>query len=605
MSLICQVAAVVWARTAGRIGRLTETRVATIEYTGQGALPRMGWLRAGHLSRRLVSRGLPLLVGVILVLPLLMLLLNSVNVAPAGQAFRYGLGNWQAAVADPSALSALWNSFALSVTRTAISLPVALVLTWLIARTNMPGRGAIEVLAWLSIFVPVLPLAFGWILLLDPKFGLLNTLMASLTGAPRFDIYGFWGITWVHLASTSVAYKVVLLAPAFRRINAATEQAARVCGATAWQTITRVTLPLLAPAILLVTVISLVLSFESFEVELLLGQPVHLYVYSTRIYDLVNNQPSNVGEATAMAVIFLVWLLLLTWLYRRAIAGRSFTTVTGREYATRPTRLGRWRWLALGLCICYFATTLAAPLTLLVVGSMMRLYGFFGVANAYTLVHWQELLADPAFVAGGRNSLVIAGSASVAAVVVYSMVAYALTRFRSPTLRLVDMLVWAPWAVPGVLMSLALLWLFLATPLRSVLYGSVGGIAVAFVFRAAPLSTQFFKTSLLQIGPEVEEAARTCGAAWLRMYWRVVAPMLAPTAVTVGLITFLSAIYDISTPVLLYNAPSRPLSILMLEYSFTGARERGAAIGVILTAAVLLILLAARSLGYRLSRERL
>ena len=96
------------------------------------------------------------------------------------------------------------------------------------------------------------------------------------------------------------------------------------------------------------------------------------------------------------------------------------------------------------------------------------------------------------------------------------------------------------------------------------------------MFRAAPLSTQFFKTSLMQIGPEVEEAARTCGASWLRMYWKVVLPMLPPTAVTVGLITFLSAVYDISTPVLLYNAGSRPLSILMLEYSFSGARERGA-----------------------------
>jgi len=578
--------------------------VATIEYT-PSALAGLGPFRSGAIARRVASRALPLAVGIVLVLPLLMLLVNSVNVAPAGQAYRYGLGNWQAAIADPSALGALWNSFALAVTRTAISLPIALALTWLIARTDMPGRGVIEVLAWLSIFVPVLPPAFGWILLLDPKFGLLNALMTSLTGAPRFDIYGFWGITWVHLASTSVAYKVVLLAPAFRRINAATEQAARVCGATAWQTLTRVTLPLLAPAILLVTVISLVLSFESFEVELLLGQPVHLYVYSTRIYDLVNNQPSNVGEATAMAVVFLVWLLLLTWIYRRAISGRSYTTVTGREYASRPARLKRWGRVALGLCIAYFCATLAAPLALLVAGSMMRLWGFFGVANPYTLAHWQELFADPAFFSGVRNSLVIAGSASLATVIVYSMVAYAVTRFRSPVLRVVDTFVWAPWAVPGVLMSLALLWLFLATPLRSVLYGSVAGIAVAFVFRAAPLSTQFFKTSLLQIGPEVEEAARTCGAAWLRMYWKVVAPMLAPTAVTVGLITFLSAVYDISTPVLLYNAPSRPLSILMLEYSFAGARERGAAIGVLLTAAVLIILLTARSLGYRLSRERL
>ena len=564
-------------------------------------------IELGALSRRVVARGLPLVVGIILVLPLGMLLVNSFNVAPAGRSFQYGLANWQAAFTDPSAMGALWNSFALSVTRTFISLPIALVLTWLIARTDMPGRNLVEILAWLSIFVPVLPLAFGWVLLLDPKFGLLNTFISSVAGQPVsiFNIYGFWGITWVHLASTAVAYKVVLLTPAFRRINAATEQSARVCGATARQTIMRITLPLLAPAVLLVTVISLIVSFEAFEVELLLGQPVHLYVYSTRIYDLVNNAPSNVGEATAMAAIFLVWLVALTWLYRRALGGRNYTTVSGREYASRPAKLGRWRWPALVLCITYFLVALAAPLTLLVLGSAMRLYGFFNVPNTYTLAHWQELFADPAFFSGVRNSLVIAGSAGVATMLLYSMLAYTLIRYRSPVLRVVDGLVWAPWAVPGVLMSLALLWLFLATPARSVLYGSVIGLSVAFVFRAAPLSSQFFKTSLMQLGRDVEEAARTCGAGWLRMYWKIVVPMLAPTAVTVGLITFLTAVYDISTPVLLYNANSRPLSILMLEYSFAGARERSAAIGVVLTVVVLLVLLASRSFGYRASRERL
>jgi iron(III) transport system permease protein len=470
----------------------------------------------------------------------------------------------------------------------------------------MPGRTIVEVLAWLSIFVPVLPLAFGWVLLLDPKFGLLNTLISSLMGQPVsvFNIYGFWGITWVHLASTAIAYKVVLLTPAFRRVNAAIEQSARVCGATARQTITRITLPLLAPAVLLVTVVSLIVSFEAFEVELLLGQPVHLYVYSTRIYDLVNNAPSNVGEATAMAVIFLVWLVALTWLYRRALGGRNYTTVTGREYASRPTQLGRWRWPALAVCVAFFLVALAAPLTLLVTGSVMRLYGFFNVPNAFTLAHWQELFADPAFFSGVRNSSVIAASAGVATMLVYSMLAYTLIRYRSTMLRLVDALVWAPWAVPGVLTSLALLWLFLATPARSFLYGSAIGLAVAFVFRAAPLSSQFFKASLMQLGRDVEEAARTCGAGWLRMYWNIVVPMLAPTAVTVGLITFLTAVYDISTPVLLYNASSRPLSILMLEYSFAGARERSAAIGVVLTVVVLVVLLASRWFGYRASRER-
>ena len=135
------------------------------------------------LSMRLLSTSLPLLVGVVLALPLAMLLANSFNVSAAGQPARFGFANWQAAVADPSAVGALWNSFALAIVRTAISLPVALVLTWLVARTDMPGRGVIELLAWLSIFVPILPLAFGWVLILDAKFGLLNALISSITGS--------------------------------------------------------------------------------------------------------------------------------------------------------------------------------------------------------------------------------------------------------------------------------------------------------------------------------------------------------------------------------------------------------------------------------------
>jgi iron(III) transport system permease protein len=383
------------------------------------------------------------------------------------------------------------------------------------------------------------------------------------------------------------------------------EEAALAAGANRWKSLAFVTVPLLLPAILLVAVISLIVSFESFEVELLLGQPVRLYVYSTRIYDLVNNTPSNVGEATAMAVVFLLWLLLLNWVYRRFIGDRSYSTVTGREYASRPTRLGQWRWLAAVACALYFCITLAAPAALLVTGSFMRLWGFFNVPNPYTAAHWQELFADPAFLTGARNTLLIAFGASIIAALLYSMVAYPLTRYRSSFLRVVDTMIWTPWAVPGVLMSLALLWLFLATPLRGILYGSVAGITLAFVFRAAPISSQFFKTGLMQIGAEVEEAARTCGASWFRTYWRIVLPLLAPVAVTVGLIAFLSAVYEISTPVLLYSPGSRPLSILMLEYSFSGARERGAAIGVVLTLVILIVLMISRSLGYRLSRDRL
>ncbi|HLG70346.1 MAG TPA: iron ABC transporter permease [Chloroflexota bacterium] len=557
---------------------------------------------------RLVIVGLPLLVGIIVALPTVLLMANSFNAAEAGQQATFGFKNWTDAFGSSATVSSLWNSLGLAVVRTAISMPLGIALTWLVTRTDMPGRAGIELLSWLSIFTPILPLTLGWIMLLDPKFGLINAGLAHLPfmHGKAFNVYSFWGITWVHLASSAIAFKVVLLAPAFRRVSASTEQAARVCGASLVQSVVKITLPLLAPAVLLVTLISLVFSFEAFEVELLLGTPARFYVYSTRIYDLVNNQPSNVGAATALAFIFVIWLLALAGAYRWFLRGKSFTTVTGSGYDTRPLRLGRWGAVASAASYGFFLVALAAPFVFLVLGSFMRVFGFFGgTVNPFTLGQWQALFADPAFGTGVKNTLIIASVSAVAVILIYSAVAYAIVRGRSGALQVVDFLVWSPWAMPGILMSLGLLWLFLATPLRTVLYGSVIGIIVAFVVRGSPLSTQFFKASLLQVGRDLEEAGRVCGGRWLLVYRRILLRLLAPTAITVGLLSFLQAVHDVPTAVLLYSANSRPLSILMLEYAFSGTRERGAAVGVLITGFVMIVLLGARFFGYRLSRERL
>jgi iron(III) transport system permease protein len=548
----------------------------------------------------------PLLVGVIVTLPMLLLLANSFNTAAPGREATYGLDNWVRAFSDPTTLSALWNSVALGSVRTVISLPFAIGLAWLIARSDMPGRGAVELLCWLGIFLPHLPLIFGWILLLDPQHGLVNQALMKLpfVDGSVFNIYSFLGITWVHLANTSIYYKVVLLLPAFRFVGAGLEEAARMSGASQWTTILRITIPLLAPAVLGVTVLAFVRSLEVFEVELLLGRPINLSVYSTRIYDLVRDQPPRFGEATALGFVFLIVLLGLAFLYQWYLRGKSFVTITGRGYTPAPAHLGRWRWPLAAICFGWFIIAMAAPLVFLVLGSFMRRYGFFQIANPFTTNHWGNLFADPVFFSSVRNSLILATAVALVGIAIYSLVAYTIVRHPSRWTRITDLLVWVPWAVPGILMSLGLLWLFLGTPLRAVLYGSLLGIIVAIVIKDSPLSTQFFKAACLQIGPELEESARVSGATWWTTYRRVLLPLLAPTAVTVGLLAFLSAIRDISTPVLLYSAQSRPLSILMLEYSFSGEMERSAAIGVLVTVFVMVVTLSARAFGLRIARGR-
>jgi iron(III) transport system permease protein len=147
------------------------------------------------------------------------------------------------------------------------------------------------------------------------------------------------------------------------------------------------------------------------------------------------------------------------------------------------------------------------------------------------------------------------------------------------------------------------LWLFLSTPLRWILYGTVWGIALALILADSPVTTQAFKAGFLQLGPDLEEAARVSGASWSYTYRRVLLPLLAPIAAAVGLMNFGSALTSISTPVLLYSHQSRPLAILLLEYSFTGELERAAALGLSMTMIIGGMTIVARKFGLRLSRS--
>jgi iron(III) transport system permease protein len=545
---------------------------------------------------RIAEYGVLAFFAVAMGLPVVFLLISSFNIAPPSKAAVYGLDNWIRAFTDPGTLGALWMSFLLSLTYLIPGMILSITIAWLIARTDMPGRGLVEFLCWFAYFVPDFPLVLAWILLLDPNFGFLNTAAKALpfVDGPLFNPYSFWGIVWVHLSTGGVWFKVMLLTPMFRRVGATLEEAARVAGANYFTVLRRVSFPVVLPAILAVAALSFIRGLESFNTELLLGTPVGLYVYATRIYDYTRHEPAAYGEATALGSVFLVVLAILAYLYHQRLKGKKFTVVTGQGYSTLRIKLGTWKYIAAGGCIAYIIVMMFLPLAFLMLGSVMRRYGFFHLREPFSLVHWQNLFGDPIFFGALKNSLIIGVITAVAAVALYSTVGYLTVSRKVKSAPALELLTWMPWVVPGILMSLGLLWMFLATPLRSVLYGSVWGIALALVIKESPVCTQAFKAAFLQLGPDLEEAARVSGASWLYMYRRVLAPLVAPVAVTVGFISFGNALTSISTPVLLYSPQSRPLAILLMEYSFSGEIERAAALGLLITAMVSVMMLVGR-----------
>ena len=565
------------------------------------ALPRTRFrLRPFRVAELLVIA----FFGIAMGLPLLFLITGSFNMAPPGREALYGLGNWLRAFSDPGTLSALWMSFLLSVVRLIPAMILAVLFAWLISRTDMPGGKLIESLCWVAYFVPDFPLILAWLLLLDPNFGFLNTAARTLpfVDGPLFNPYSFWGIVWVHTATGGIWFKVMLLTPVFRRLGASLEEAARVSGASTATMLRRITLPVLSPMILAISVLSFIRGLQSFNTELLLGTPAGIYVYSTKIYDYLHREPAAYGEATALGSVFLLVLGILLFVYWKLLSGkRKFTVVTGQGYSTARVKLGKWKYPALAGCISYVVVMMALPLAFLVLGSFMRRYGFFHINSPFTLAHWQNLFGDPIFLVSLKNSLVIATVAAVGGILLYSTVAYLLVSRRMIAAPLLESFCWLPHILPGILLGLGVLWLFLSTPLRHVLYGTVWGIAFALILSDSPVTTQAFKAGFLQLGGDLEEAARVSGASWGYTYRRILLPLLAPIAAATGLMNFGNALTSISTPVLLYSHQSRPLSILLLEYSFTGELERGAALGLLITAIICAMMLVGRKLGLKLS----
>jgi len=190
-------------------------------------------------------------------------------------------------------------------------------------------------------------------------------------------------------------------------------------------------------------------------------------------------------------------------------------------------------------------------------------------------------------------------SVAVVGIVCYSALAYVIVRTNLPGRHLVGILAWLPWGVPGILLGVGILTLVFASPL-TILYGTIGALVLALCIKEMPFATHMLKSSFGQLALELEQASRVCGAGWLRTYWSVVLPLVSPTVVTLFVLLFLGSIRDIGTVVLLSNPQTRPLSVLLLEFSVSGNLEGATVVGMILTLLAILVAAVTRRMGLRI-----
>ena len=513
---------------------------------------------------------------------------------------QFGIDAWVIAWQQPGMVQAIVNTLKRVVLTEVISLPIAVLIAWLVSRTDMPGKKIIDGFFWVAFFLPSLPVVLGWILLFDPDNGLINKWVMSTFGLnmPPFDIYTFWGIIFVHLAARSVSAKYIFLTPAFRNFDGSLEEASTMVGSSPLGTIWRIVMPILMPAVLITMAISLTHSLESFEIELVLGPPTNFYVFSTKMYTLIQGNPPMFGAATVLGLSILVVILPLIVWQQRLISTRSFVTVTS-HFQVRLLRLRKMRWPAFGLIASVGMVITLIPTACLIAGTFMNLFGHFDLAVVWTTSHWQKVLADPVLLHSMRNTMVMAGSAAVVGVVWFALVAYISVRTRFPGRRILDFITWLPATLPGIILGLGLLWMFLTVPIFKPLYGTLVVLIIAVLINTITTGVQLIKSNMIQIGYELEEASFIAGGSWLYTFRRIILPVLGPVLISVALLTFNGAARNIANIVMIVTGDNRPLSLLQIDYMADGQYEPAAIVGFIIVLLTLGVAFIARTITRR------
>jgi iron(III) transport system permease protein len=323
-------------------------------------------------------------------------------------------------------------------------------------------------------------------------------------------------------------------------------------------------------------------------------------VLTTDIYlDIKESVPPDLGYSSAFSLVLLVLAAMLIAFYARISRDASrFHTVTGRGFRPRPFDLGRARALGGAAILFNFILILVVPTAGLVWLSVMpysQTMSLEGLRLA-NLDNYRVVFHSPYYLELVWKTLVIAaGSAS--AVMALTVIAGWLTVRRRSGAWVLDPLATIPLIFPGIVMGVAMIQIFLAAPIP--IYGTLMALVFAFTVRYLPYGMRYASAGVLQVHPELEEAAGVSGASLRTILRRIVVPLTAPAIVAGWLFIFLIAARDLSLAVILASPSAQPVAVAMFDLWANGQATELAAFGLIWTAMMTVIATGFYLLGRR------
>jgi iron(III) transport system permease protein len=360
-------------------------------------------------------------------------------------------------------------------------------------------------------------------------------------------------------------------------------------------------MPLVAPAIYASVVVMMVRGLESFEVPALIGLPNGITVFTGRIWRALSDYPLDKPTAASYSILLLALTAVGMWWYTHLTRRhqKSYQTVTGKGFRSSTMDLGGARWPIGGLIVLYFLVAVVLPMFVLLYGSTQS---FYSPPTWHTMTHlssknYHDIFSDDTIVRSFRNSIVLSILTATAVMLLMAVAAWVGVRTRAHGRALIDVLATTPLAIPGIVLGFSLLTVYLWVPLP--IYGTIWILFIAYFTRFMPYGLRYASTSMLQVAAELEESARMSGATWWQVFRRVVVPLILPGLVAGWIYVVTVSLRELSSSLLLYSPGNEVLSITIWELWANGRFPAVAAVGVLMIAVLLVIILVARRVSSR------
>ena len=430
----------------------------------------------------------------------------------------------------------------------------------------------------------------SWILIASPNIGIANQLVNQVFGVRNFfNIYSFWGMVWVQ-SIEMVPLTYLLLAASFQAMDPRLEEASTMTGANNWRTLRRISFPLALPAIGAALLLLFVTAIETFEVPLLMGGRAGLRVFSTEIFFNTSRTPIDWGLSSTYSMAMLLMSVSLLFVYFRLVRhGERYQTVTGKDFRPRRLDLGAWRYLTCGLSLLLVLMITGVPLLVMIYASMLTFYQAPSAAafKSMSFVNYTSLFSNTNAVMPMVNSTLLGIATATAVVLIVALIAYYVHKTQIRGRKLLDYLGFAPIAIPSVILGSTFLWFYLLVPIPVI--GTLTIIGLAYITKYMPFALRFVSNSMMQIHPELDEAAQVAGVPWIKNFFRVMLPLLKPGLLAAWFWVMVHAYRELTVALMLARSQNRTAAVLILDFWEQGSFLKLSAFGVCMFALLIVI----------------